>query len=125
MWKAKAGPRLDTPIPIKQALQLHANLSKAESALLVQMRTEKIGLKDFLFNRRSRTPGAVVERDDKRSLTSFCAVISTENSGDKILARSQDRVTPGWFLNTRRPATKAIKFMEQTRILGHDRIQNV
>jgi hypothetical protein len=33
-------------------LQLHDGLNKKQSALLIQMRTEKIGLKDFLFNRR-------------------------------------------------------------------------
>ena len=34
----------------KNVLQLHERLSKRESALLVQLRTEKIGLNDFLFN---------------------------------------------------------------------------
>jgi hypothetical protein len=39
-----------TPTPTKKVLQLHERLSKRESALLVQLRTEKIGLNDFLFN---------------------------------------------------------------------------
>jgi hypothetical protein len=38
------------PRPIKKVLQLYEGLSKRESALLVQMRIEKIGLNDFLFN---------------------------------------------------------------------------
>ncbi|KAK0369062.1 zinc knuckle [Colletotrichum limetticola] len=38
--------------PTKKVLELHEGLSKRQSALLVQMRTEKIGLQDFLFNRR-------------------------------------------------------------------------
>ncbi|OAL43423.1 hypothetical protein IQ07DRAFT_605980, partial [Pyrenochaeta sp. DS3sAY3a] len=38
--------------PNKKVLQLHEGLSKRESALLVQIRQETIGLKDFLFNRR-------------------------------------------------------------------------
>ena len=41
-----------TPVPTKKILQLHEGLSKRESALLVQLRTEKIGLKDFLFQRK-------------------------------------------------------------------------
>jgi ribonuclease HI len=41
-----------TPTPTKKVLQLHEGLTKRESALLVQLRTEKIGLNDFLFARR-------------------------------------------------------------------------
>jgi hypothetical protein len=33
-----------------KVLALHQGLHKAESSLLVQLRTEKIGLRDFLFN---------------------------------------------------------------------------
>lgn len=49
-----------TPRPTKKILRLHEGLSKRHSAILVQMRTEKIGLKHFLFNRR--VPGIM---DDK------------------------------------------------------------
>ena len=38
-------------------LKIHDNLMKAESALTTQIRTEKIGLANFLFNRR--VPGAM------------------------------------------------------------------
>ncbi|KAJ6436838.1 reverse transcriptase [Purpureocillium lavendulum] len=41
-----------TPKPTKRVLRLHDGMNKRQSALLVQMRTEKIGLNDFLFNRR-------------------------------------------------------------------------
>jgi len=44
----------DTP-PTKQVLQLHVGLRKAESALLTQARTGKIGLAKFLY--RQRVPG--------------------------------------------------------------------
>ena len=37
------------PVPFKKIFQLHEGLSKRESALLVRLRTEKIGLKDLLF----------------------------------------------------------------------------
>jgi hypothetical protein len=36
-------------LPTKKVLQLHKKLSKRESALLVQLQTERIGLNDFLF----------------------------------------------------------------------------
>ncbi|KAI6777555.1 zinc knuckle, partial [Emericellopsis cladophorae] len=42
-----------TPRPTRKVLRLHDGLSKRQSTLLVQMRTEKIGLNDFLFNRRA------------------------------------------------------------------------
>ena len=38
-------------MPTKKVLQLHERLSERESALLVQLRTEMIGLNDFLFKR--------------------------------------------------------------------------
>lgn len=41
-----------TPAPSKKVLQLHDGLTKRQSAILVQMRTEKIGLRDFLFRRK-------------------------------------------------------------------------
>ena len=46
----------DSP-PTKQVLQLHKDLRKAESALLVQIRTARIGLAKFLYSRR--VPGIV------------------------------------------------------------------
>ena len=40
-----------TPEPTRKVLQVHEGLSKRQSGILVQLRTEKIGLKNFLFNR--------------------------------------------------------------------------
>lgn len=40
------------PAPTAQVLSLHKSLQKAESALLVQARTGKIGLGKFLYNRK-------------------------------------------------------------------------
>ena len=40
------------PKPTKQTLKIHKSLCKAASALVVQMRTEKIGLKKFLHSRK-------------------------------------------------------------------------
>lgn len=41
-----------SPAPSKKVLQLHEGLTKRQSAILVQLRTEKIGLRDFLFRRK-------------------------------------------------------------------------
>lgn len=41
-----------TPEPTPRVLQPHKNFSKRQSAIYVQLRTEKIGMNDFLFKRR-------------------------------------------------------------------------
>jgi hypothetical protein len=41
----------DTP-PNKAALKLHSKLRKAESSVLIQARTSRIGLTKFLYNRK-------------------------------------------------------------------------
>jgi hypothetical protein len=108
-------------------LQLHKDLSKRESAILVQMRTEKIGLKDFLFQRR--VPGHTDSKCDCGSRRQTVAHILLDCRKRRDLRRQELGRFPGRnnlraILNTRKLAIKAIKFMEQTRILGHDRIEN-
>src|ERR1700735_2340765 len=49
--RGRAEEPADEPPP-KERLKLHDELQKAESSLLVQMRTGKIGLRAFLFERR-------------------------------------------------------------------------
>ena len=39
------------PWPIKGILKLHESLTEKQSAIAVQMRTGKIGLRQFLYNR--------------------------------------------------------------------------
>jgi hypothetical protein len=46
-----------TPKPTHKVLRLHENRSKRHSSLLIQMRTEKIGLRDFLYQRGNKTKG--------------------------------------------------------------------
>lgn len=40
------------PVPSEKVLQLHEGLSQRQSAILGQLRTDKIGLRDFLFRRK-------------------------------------------------------------------------
>jgi tubulin alpha len=41
-----------TQSPSKKVLRLHKDRERRESALFVQMRTEKKGLRDFLYSRK-------------------------------------------------------------------------
>ena len=43
---------IDPTVLTKNVLEFHAELSKANSVLLVQMENERIELKDFLFDHR-------------------------------------------------------------------------
>lgn len=121
-WAAESkgkAVRRHTPIPTKKVLQLHADLSKAESALLVQMRTEKIGLKDFLFNRR--VPGFSNARCHCGARRQTVAHVLLSCRHYKDLRRQELGHLPGRsnlraILSTRKLATKAIKFMERTRV---------
>ena len=119
--------RRHTPIPTKKILQLHAGLSKAESALLVQMRTEKIGLKDFLFNRR--VPGFHNPRCHCGGRRQTVAHVLLSCRHYKDLRRQELGHLPGRnnlraILSTRKLATKAIRFMEQTRVSVGDETNN-
>lgn len=129
-WKTETKgktTRRHTPKPTKKVLQLHSDLSKRKSAILVQMRTEKIGLKDFLFSRRvPEIPDAKCDCQEGRQTVAH-VLLSCRKFRDtrrKELGHFPGRNDLRAILNTRKLATKAIKFMEQTRILGHGRIEN-
>jgi ribonuclease HI len=119
--------RRHTPAPTRKVLRLHEERSKRESAILVQMRTEKVGLRDFLSSRR--VPGYSDARCDcgARRQTVAHVLLDCRNHRDtrrQELGRYPGRNNLRVILNTRKLATKAIRFMEQTRILGHNRIEN-
>jgi hypothetical protein len=74
-WGRQTIPE-DTP-PNKQMLKLHAGLQKAESSVLVQARTGRIGLARFLYNHK--VPGVLYAQcrrgageEIPRYLTLFC-----------------------------------------------------
>jgi delta 1-pyrroline-5-carboxylate dehydrogenase len=122
-WKQETkgkATRRHTPKPTKKVLQLHSDLNRSESALLVEMRTEKIGLKDFLFSRR--VPGVPDPRCDCR----------TTNRGPcpAVLPQVQGHPERGTrpLSGTKQPPsypelTQLSHHMEQTRILLGYRIE--
>ena len=129
-WKAetkgKATKRY-TPKPTDKVLRLHQDRSKRESAILVQMRTEKIGLKAFLFSRR--VPGIPDSRCDCREGTQTVAHVLLECRKLRDIRREELGRCPGrsnlrTILTSHKLATKAIRLMEQARILGHIGIEN-
>lgn len=116
-----------TPRPTKKVLHLHDGLSKRQSALLVQMRTEKIGLNDFLFNRRvpDATDASCPGREGRQTVSH----VLLRCRKYRQLRRQELGNIPGRhdlrnMLNERKAAAKAIKFMELTEILGQFRIES-
>ena len=116
-----------TPKPTKKVMQLHDGLSKRQSAILVQMRTEKIGLNDFLFGRRvpDVTDANCPCREGRQTVSHVLLRCRKhrqlrQRELDGILGRHDLRN----LLNERKVATKAIKFMELTEILGQFRIES-
>ena len=110
-----------TPVPTKRVLQLHERLSKRESALLVQLRTEKIGFKDFLFARR--VPDVTSPRCDCGARRQTVAHVllhcsKRRNLRNRIFANLSGRDNIRAILSTPQLATKAIQYVEQTQILG-------
>jgi hypothetical protein len=110
-----------TPTPTKKVLRLHEGLTKRESALLVQLRTEKIGLNDFLFNRS--VPDVTSPRCDcgARRQTVAHILIHCSKYQDlrsRIFSNLSGQDNLRTILSTPQLATKAIEYIVQTQILG-------
>jgi ribonuclease HI len=122
-WEEKKGRATyrHTPTPTKKVLQLHERLSKRESALLVQLRTEKVGLNDFLFSRHVpdiTSPGCSC---GERRQTVAHVILRCSKYKDlrkRIFANLSGRHSLRTILSMPQLATKAIEYMEQTQILG-------
>ncbi|OHE93878.1 zinc knuckle [Colletotrichum orchidophilum] len=129
-WEAETRGRTSfrlTPKPIKKVLELHKGLSKRQSALLVQMRTGKIGLQDFLFNRR--VPGTTSANCTCREGRQTVSHILLRCRRFRQLRRQEFETLPGRhnlriILNKRKAAAKAIRFVEQTEILRQHGIES-
>lgn len=116
-----------TPVPTNRILRLHQGLSKRQSALLVQLRTEKIGLRDFLFQRR--VPGVIDSKCEcgARRQTASHILLTCRNHKDlrnREFGRLPGRHDLRAIMNNRKLATKAIRIIEQTQILGQRGIRN-
>ncbi|KAG7404448.1 hypothetical protein Forpe1208_v015677 [Fusarium oxysporum f. sp. rapae] len=110
-----------TPKPSRKVLDLHDGLSKKHSALLTQLRTEKIGLKDFLYNRK--VPGISSNRcpcgSDRQTVAHVLLRFRQHRQlRDQELGRLRGRNNLRKLLSERKAAAKAIKFIELTQILG-------
>ena len=112
-----------TPQPGHKILRLHQGLRKWQSALLIQMRTEKIGLRDFLWKRK--VPGF----DDPE-----CECGQGRQTVDHVLRQCRlhhnlrqrefgigRRIDLWAILKSQKTAIKAISFMKQTHLLGQFR----
>ena len=85
------------------------------------MRTEKIGLRDFLFSRR--VPDVTDDKCPCREGRQTVSHILLRCRKFRQLRRQELGTIPGrhnlrTLLNERKAAAKAINFMEQTEILG-------
>lgn len=109
--------------PTHKILRLHHGLKKWQSALLIQMRTEKIGLRDHLWRRKVPEFGDPECDCGEGRQTVSHVLLRCRNYRD--LRRSEFGTQGGMdlraILNESKSATKAIRFMEQTHLLGQFR----
>jgi len=112
-----------TPKPTDKILRLHRGLKKWQSALLIQMRTEKIGLRDHLWKRRVpgyNSPGCDCG-EGRQTVGHILMRCRNYRHLRRKEFRSIGRMDLRAILNKPKLATKAIRFMEQTHLLGQFR----
>jgi exonuclease III len=101
----------------QKAMKLHNNLAKAASAVLTQMRTGKIGLQNYLHRiNKADSPNCVCGKVDQTVKHVLLTCTKFAELRRRIWEGNQPpdiRV----LLNDVEHATKAIKFMLQTRLL--------
>lgn len=112
-----------TPMPTKKVLQLHEGLSKRESSVLVQLRTGKIGLNDFLFTRKvPEVTSPACPCGERRQTVAHillrCALY--KDIRNRIFGNLTGRDDLRAILSKPQLATKAIAYIEQTQILGQN-----
>jgi hypothetical protein len=124
-WTSEARGRTSfryTPKPTRKILQLHTKLSKKQSALLIGLRTEKIGTKHFLF--KQRVPGVTSDRCPCGQGRQTVTHILLHCRNHRQLRNQELNGIPGRndlrrILGERKAAAKVIRFIEQTGTLGH------
>ena len=114
-----------TPKPSHKVLQLHEKRSKRHSSLLIQLRTEKIGLRDFLHQRgvpEVTDPYCVCGEGRQTVMHMLMRCRKFRDLRRQELSGIPGRNDLRAILNERKAATKAINYMEQTQILGQFRV---
>jgi ribonuclease HI len=116
-----------TPVPTPRVLQPHKHFAKRQSAIYTQLRTEKIGMNDFLF--KQRVPGFTDPGCDCREGRQTVAHILLQCRKYSALRNLELGQFPGrqnlrTLLSERKVAAKVVKFTEQTQILGQFRISS-
>jgi hypothetical protein len=117
-----------TPAPSRKVLQLRDGLTKRQSAILVQMRTGTIGLRDFLLRRRVPDildPMCECQEGGQtvRHVLLICRKLKDIRRQE--LGHLPEGSDLRAILSKRKVATKAIKFMERVQILGQSRVVEV
>ena len=112
-----------TSTPTKKVLQLHEGLSKRESSLLVQLRTGKIGLNDFLFTRKVpdiTSPNCPCGERRQTVAHVLLQCVTYKDIRNRIFGNLSGRDDLRKILSKPQLATKAIEYMEKTKILGQN-----
>jgi hypothetical protein len=111
----------------RKDLRLHSNLTKAESSLLIQARTGKIGLKAFLFQRQ--VPGVVSprcpcngEKETVYHLVKECEEIRTPRNQSIIKYRNASLRDFRRALGEPSEAAQIVRWIIRTGRLGEYRI---
>ena len=127
-WQANTKGRVTyryVATPSKGVLRLHEGLSKSQSSLLVQLRTEKIGLRDFLFHRGVpdiSSPACTCREGRQTVRHVMLACRELKDLRQLELGRESGTTDLRTILTNRKLAIKAIRFIEQALILGRDGI---
>jgi hypothetical protein len=113
-----------TPIPTAKTLQLHSSLHKALSSIIIQMRTERIGLRKYLHQRKvpditDDQCGCGHGSQTVKHILLACSLFNdlrtrTWTKEDRIRARRDLRE----ILSKPALARRAAKFMISTGLLG-------
>jgi ribonuclease HI len=116
-----------TPKPTAKVLDLHSGRKKRESAILTQLRSDKIGFRDPLYRLHvsgfsDPTCDCFEGRETVRHVLLECRRHREIRSQE--LGRLPGRTDLRAVLNNRAAATRAIKFIERTGILKQFRIDH-
>jgi len=110
---------LEDPPPDKQVLKLHVGLKKAESSMLVQARTGRVGLAKFLYGRK--VPGiqtAQCRCEAGEETVRHMALYCTEEADRRQGLRVNGRLDYGRLIGTASGAKRLTEWMIRSGRLG-------